>query len=119
MGTSYFFVEETVFQILSYGFTPEGGNPRGSHAGGLSLNLYIRLATATDQSLVQWSVNYSVKSGRIEIRSGEFNRSSDTLIFEDAVCSSYSEENNPGNAALPRLINMCITPVKMYWQTAE
>lgn len=112
MGTSYLFVEENIFPVERYGSDSENANFHrnniGTYKGRLSPEMHVKVATASDQSLMEWFINGSAKSGRIECRDFEYEGSIFTLKFVDGICLSYSETLNPDSVMLPRLISICI-----------
>ena len=116
MGTSYFFLEESTFPLIRLGRPPEqihysDRNIKSFH--GPSMDLQV--ATATDQSLIAWNIDGSLRSGRVEFRDYDYEGSLKTIKFTDASCISYSEEMNPDSVMLPRLITLFILPDKMIY----
>jgi hypothetical protein len=118
MGASYFIVDGNTFPITRYGPPGEihsnmGGSSRNRPMGS---EIYVEVATAMDQSLAMWNINGSLKGGRIEFRDYDYDGSLKTIKFVDGICSTYSDNNNPDNVMLPRLLSLYIIPAKMIYE---
>ena len=114
MGTSYFFVDDNIFPLVRYGRPPENYHYRDDRiTNRAGPEMYVQVATATDQSLILWSIEGSVKTGRVEFRDYEYDGSLKTVKFVDGVCIAYGEESNPDSIMLPRLISLSIIPATL------
>jgi hypothetical protein len=117
MGTAYFFVEDNTFPLIRYGQPPENFHFSDNRIGSrFDPGMYIEVATATDQSLMEWCLSGSLKSGRVEFRDYSYPGSLKALVFEDACADSYREESDPVSVMLPRLIFLHIIPGRMFYE---
>lgn len=59
MGTAYFFVGDNTFPLIRYGQPPENYHYSDNRIGSrFDPGMYIEVATATDQSLMEWCISY-------------------------------------------------------------